>query len=276
VKVAEVPVAGRKLWKVLVPAALILVAAAIVGAFYFRSLQATSAAVWLARKLDSAMATPIRSIAVLPLANLSGDPQQEYFADGMTEALTAELGQIGSLRVISRTSVMQYKGTKKPLPQIARELNVDAVIEGSVFRVGDRVRITAQLIGVAPERHLWARNYERDLRDVLSLQGEIARTIADEVKANVTPSAQARLASALTTGSKSHRRRWIFLMRPANSGSQAARSESRCDSKALYTRMLPLLPRTGHSDATNSCRGSLLSGAKNSWCSGSAPGSAST
>jgi TolB-like protein/tRNA A-37 threonylcarbamoyl transferase component Bud32/Tfp pilus assembly protein PilF len=146
----------------------------------------------------------IDSLAVLPLENLSGDPQQEYFADGMTEALIAELGQIGSLRVISRTSVMQYKGAKKPLPQIARELNVDAGIEGSVFRVGDRVRITAQLIGVAPERHLWARNYERDLRDVLSLQGEIARTIADEVKANVTPDVQARLASARPVNPKAH------------------------------------------------------------------------
>jgi tetratricopeptide (TPR) repeat protein len=99
---------------------------------------------------------------------------------------------------------MQYKGAKKPLPQIARELNVDAVIEGSVFRVGERVRITAQLIGIAPERHLWARNYERNLRDVLSLQGEIARTIADEVKAHITPGAQARLASARPVNPEAH------------------------------------------------------------------------
>jgi len=137
----------------------------------------------------------IESLAVLPLANLSGDPEQEYFADGMTEALIAELGQVGSLRVISRTSVMQYKGAKRPLPQIAKELNVDAVIEGSVLRAGGRVRVTAQLIGAVPERHLWARSYERDLRDVLSLQGEIARAIADEVKANVTPDVHARLAT---------------------------------------------------------------------------------
>jgi TolB-like protein/Tfp pilus assembly protein PilF len=148
------------------------------------------------RLLGRAGAPKIESIAVLPLANLSGDPEQEYFADGMTDALIAELGQIGSLRVISRTSVMQYKGAKRSLPQIAKELNVDAVIEGSVLRSGDRVRITAQLIGAVPERHLWARNYERDLRDVLTLQGEIARTIADEVKANVTPDVQARLARA--------------------------------------------------------------------------------
>jgi TolB-like protein/DNA-binding winged helix-turn-helix (wHTH) protein/Tfp pilus assembly protein PilF len=138
----------------------------------------------------------IESIAVLPLENLSHNPEEEYFADGMTDALIAELGQIGSLRVISRTSAMRYKKSNKPLPQIARELNVDAVIEGSVFRAGDRVRITAELIGAVPERHLWARNYERDLRDVLTLQGEIARAIAGEVKASVTPDVRARLASA--------------------------------------------------------------------------------
>ncbi|MGA2475856.1 MAG: protein kinase [Terriglobia bacterium] len=152
----------------------------------------------------AAPAPKIESIAVLPLANLSGDPAQEYFADGMTEALIAELGQISSLRVISRTSVMQYKGVKRPLPQIARELNVDALIEGSVLRSGDRVRITAQLIGAVPESHLWARSYERDLRDVLSLQSEVARAIADEVKAKVTPEVQARLASARPVDPEAH------------------------------------------------------------------------
>jgi len=146
----------------------------------------------------------IESLAVLPLENLSGDPNQEYFSDGMTEALIAELGQIGSLRVISRTSVMQYKGVKRPLPQIAKELNVDAVIEGSVLRSADRVRITAQLIGAVPERHLWARNYERDLRDVLSLQSEVARAIADEVKAKVGPDVQARLARARPVDPEAH------------------------------------------------------------------------
>jgi serine/threonine protein kinase/TolB-like protein/Tfp pilus assembly protein PilF len=146
----------------------------------------------------------IESLAVLPLENLSHDPEQEYFADGMTDALIAELGQIGSLRVISRTSVMQYKGAKRPLPQIAKELNVDAVIEGSVLRSGGRVRITAQLIGAVPERHLWARNYERDLRDVLSVQGEIASAIADEVKAKVTPDVQARLARARPVNPEAH------------------------------------------------------------------------
>jgi len=159
---------------------------------------------WLVRARHGVPLPRIESLAVLPLANLSGDPAQEYFSDGMTDALIAELGQIASLRVISRTSVMQYKGAKRPLPQIAKELNVDAVIEGSVVRSGDRVRITAQLIGAVPERHLWARNYERDLRDVLSLQGEIARAIADEVKANVTPDVQTRLASARPVNSEAY------------------------------------------------------------------------
>jgi TolB-like protein/DNA-binding winged helix-turn-helix (wHTH) protein/Flp pilus assembly protein TadD len=137
----------------------------------------------------------IESIAVLPLENLSGDPQQEYFADGMTEELITNLGKISALRVISRTSVMQYKGTKKPLPQIARELSVDAIVEGTVQRSGDRVRITANLLHAPTDRHLWAETYERDLRDVLSLQGEVARAIADEIKVKVLSQEQARLAS---------------------------------------------------------------------------------
>jgi TolB-like protein/Tfp pilus assembly protein PilF len=158
------------------------------------------------REPPKAAAPPeIKSIAVLPLENLSHDPEQEYFADGTTDALIAELGQIRSLRVISRTSVMRYKGTEKPLPQIARELNVDALVEGSVLRAGDRVRITAQLIGAVPERHLWARNYERDLRDVLTLQGEVARSIANEIKANVTPDVQARLSTARPVNPEAHR-----------------------------------------------------------------------
>ncbi|MFQ5818342.1 MAG: protein kinase, partial [Terriglobia bacterium] len=137
---------------------------------------------------------PIESLAVLPLENLSGDPEQDYFADGMTEALIAELGKISALRVISRTSVMQYKGARKPLPEIARELNVDAVVEGSVLQIGDQVRITTQLIGAMPERHLWAQSYDRDLRNVLALHSEVARAIAREIKIAVTPEEEARLA----------------------------------------------------------------------------------
>jgi TolB-like protein/DNA-binding winged helix-turn-helix (wHTH) protein/Tfp pilus assembly protein PilF len=135
---------------------------------------------------------PIRSIAVLPLENLSGNSAQEYFADGMTDELITDLAQVGNLRVISRTSAMSYKSTKKTLPQIARELNVDAVLEGSVVRSEDRVRITAQLIQAQGDRHIWAHSYERDLRDVLALQGEIARDIVGEVRANLRPTPSVR------------------------------------------------------------------------------------
>ena len=115
----------------------------------------------------------VRSIAVLPLQNLSGDPRQDYFADGVTEELCADLGQISALRVISRTSAMSYRGTKKTLPEIARELGVDAVVEGSVLREGNKVRVTAQLIEARTDRHLWAHTYVRDLTSVLALQSEV-------------------------------------------------------------------------------------------------------
>ena len=146
----------------------------------------------------------IRSLAVLPLENLSHDPEQEYFADGMTEALTTELAQISALKVISRTSVMQYKGTKKPLPQIAKELGVDAVVEGAVQRSGDKVEITVRLIHAPSDRHLWAKSYERGLRDVLELQREAAHAIADEIKAKLTPPEMARLASARSINSEAY------------------------------------------------------------------------
>jgi len=147
------------------------------------------------RVLGRTGAPRIESLAVLPLANLSGDPQQEYFADGMTEALTAELSQISSLKVISRTSVMRFKGVAKPLPDIARELGVDGIIEGSVLRSGDRVRITAQLIYAPSDTHLWAKSYERDLRDVLTLQREVSQAVANEIEIKLTPQEQVRLAS---------------------------------------------------------------------------------
>jgi len=137
----------------------------------------------------------IESIAVLPLESLSRDPEHEYFADGMTEELITNLGKISALRVISRTSVMRYKGTKKPLPEIAKELNVDTVVEGTVMRAGDRVRITANLMHAPSDRHLWAETYERNLGDVLTLQGEVARAIASEIQVKVTPQERARLAS---------------------------------------------------------------------------------
>ena len=149
---------------------------------------------WLLRSRGPA--STIQSVAVLPLENLSGDASQEYFADGMTDQLIATLGQISALRVISRTSVMGYKGARKPLPQIARELNVDAVIEGSITRSGGRVRITARLIDAAVEKHLWAQSYEGDVRDTLTLQSRVARAIADEIRVNVQPREQAALKNA--------------------------------------------------------------------------------
>jgi TolB-like protein/Tfp pilus assembly protein PilF len=155
--------------------------------------------------LGRASALRIESLAVLPLENLMGDPAQEYFVDGMTEALIADLGQIEALRVISRTSVMQYKGVKKPLPKIARELNVDAVIEGSVLRSGDRVRITAQLIQATTDRHLWAQSYQRDLHDILALQSDVAGAIANEIKIKLTPQEQARLARGRSVNPEAYR-----------------------------------------------------------------------
>lgn len=146
----------------------------------------------------------VQSIAVLPLANLSGDPAQEYFADGMTEQLTTDLGQISALRVISRTSAMQYKGTKKTVPEIARELHVDALVEGSVERAGDQVRITAQLIDAPNDRHLWAKSYERDLRDVLGLQDDVAQAIAGEVKVKLSPQEKIQLANARPVKPEAH------------------------------------------------------------------------
>jgi TolB-like protein/DNA-binding winged helix-turn-helix (wHTH) protein/Tfp pilus assembly protein PilF len=138
----------------------------------------------------------IRSLAVLPLENLSGDPSQEYFSDGMTDELIAELGKIGNLRVISRTSVMTYKGARRPLPQIARELNVDVVVEGTVLRSGNQVRITAQLISAADDKHLWAKSYEGGLGDTLALQEQVARSIASEIRIELTPHEQAMFKSA--------------------------------------------------------------------------------
>lgn len=147
------------------------------------------------RLLSRATPPRIESLAVLPLANLSKDPQQDYFADGMTEALITNLAKIRALRVISRTSVLQYKDVKKPLPEIAKELAVEAAIEGSVQRLGDRVRITVELIYAPKDRPLWTETYDRDLRDVLALQSEIAQAIAREIRIQLTPQEQAHLAS---------------------------------------------------------------------------------
>lgn len=144
------------------------------------------------RVLHGSSTSPISSIAVLPLANFSGDPDQEYFAEGMTEALITDLAKSTGLRVVSRTSVMQYNGSKKPLPEIARELKVDAVVEGSVQRTGSRVRITAVLIRAATDQSLWADTYEREFQDIFALQSEVAHAITRHVESRVSPQGHAR------------------------------------------------------------------------------------
>ncbi len=142
------------------------------------------------------VAGEVTSVAVLPLKNLSGDPAQDYFAEGMTEALITELGKISSLQVLSYQSVIGYRKTAKPLPEIARELRVNALLEGAALRSGDKVRITANLVQVAPERHLWAESYEFDPRDILAVQGEVARDVARQIRVKLTPQEQARLTTS--------------------------------------------------------------------------------
>lgn len=149
--------------------------------------------VWRRSVLEAAAAQPIRSIAVLPLQNLSSDPSQEYFTDGMTDELITDLAQVKELKVVSKTSIMQYKATSKTLPQIGRELGVDAVVEGSVLRSGNRVRITAQLIRTATDRHLWAQSYDGDLQNLLGLQAQVAEAITDEVRLSLSAQERNRL-----------------------------------------------------------------------------------
>jgi TolB-like protein/DNA-binding winged helix-turn-helix (wHTH) protein/Flp pilus assembly protein TadD len=159
------------------------------------ALLVVAAAVFALWKKEKEVPAPlITSIAVLPLENLSGDPEQEYFADGMTDTLIGDLAKIEELRVISRTSSMHYKGSKKSLPQIANELKVDAVVEGTVQRIGERIRVSAQLIHGSTDRHLWAEIYERDVQNVFDLQSEIARAIAAQVKIKMSQADQVRLA----------------------------------------------------------------------------------
>ena len=158
-----------------------------------------------ADRLKAPLSPPgITSIAVLPLENLSGDPDQEYFADGLTDDLITDLGQIATLRVISRTSVMQYKRTRKPLPVIARELNVDAAVEGTVQRSGGRVRVTAQLLQARTDGHLWADTYERDFEDAIRLERQMAVAIAHEITSRLTPSQETRLAHGKTASPRAY------------------------------------------------------------------------
>ena len=164
---------------------LVVAALAVVTLFGFNILGLRD------RVLGGAPSARIQSLAVLPLANLSGDPAQEYFSDGMTDALITDLSQIGSLKVISRTSVMHYKKTDKTLPEIARELSVDGIVEGTVQRSGDHVRITAQLIEGPTDKNLWAKSYERDMRDAFALEADVTGDISRQVQARVTSPNQA-------------------------------------------------------------------------------------
>jgi serine/threonine protein kinase/Tfp pilus assembly protein PilF len=168
-----------------------LVSAGLIYLFFFRRLAVTTN-------------VQIQSLAVLPLENLSGDPAQEYFADGMTEALTSELAKIGALRVISRTSAMQYKDAHKPLPEIARELDVDGIVQGSVLRSGGRVKIAVQLIRAGTDQQLWAGEHVRELTDILQLQGDVAKAIATQVRIQLTPQDTRRLSSAAKVNPEAH------------------------------------------------------------------------
>ncbi len=187
-QIAAVPSTHPKVKRLRLAVALVLVVLLISALLYFAKMSN--------RFPFRTAARSIRSVAVLPFDNFSGDPEQQYFADGMTEALIAELGQIRDLRVPSRTSVMLYKRAKKPLRQIAQELTVDALLEGSVTRSGDRVEITVQLLDGLRDQHLWGGTYARDFRDVLALQHELARAITAELKISFSPQEQQHLKSS--------------------------------------------------------------------------------
>jgi len=175
---------------------LSIFAIVLAGAFAFRYLKRSS--------LATAPSGQLTSLVVLPFENLSADKDQAYFADGMTDELIAHLAKIRSLRVISRTSSMEYKGAHKTLSQIARDLKVDSVVEGTVLRSGDRVRITAELVQVATDRHLWAETYESQLGDILTLQSHVASAIVNEIRVKLTPEDQVRLATTRQVSTQSY------------------------------------------------------------------------
>ena len=196
---------------------------------------------------------------MLPFENLSGGREQDYFADGMTDALITNLAQVRALRVISRTSVMQYKQTNKLLPRIADDLNVDAVVEGTVVRSGDRVRVTAQLIHASTDRHLWARTYERELRDVLALQAELAGAIAQAVEVKVQPEERRRLAARGSVNPDAYdaylKGRFFWNRRSPEDlveGGRILSARDRARSR-LRARLFGLVGRLPHVRAAGSC-----------------------
>jgi TolB-like protein/DNA-binding winged helix-turn-helix (wHTH) protein/Flp pilus assembly protein TadD len=168
------------------------IAAGVSAAALLALLVTLNTGVLRQRLLGATATRRIQSIVVLPLENLGGDPSQEFFADGMTDELITQLAQIGGLRVISRTTAMQYKGTRKSVPEIGRELHVDGIIEGTVFRSGNQVRISSQLVDARTDQHVWAQSYERDLRDILALQKDVAGGVARQIRANLLPGEQPR------------------------------------------------------------------------------------
>jgi TolB-like protein/Flp pilus assembly protein TadD len=178
---------SRARWRIWAVAAITVIALAALSV-------ALNVRGWRYRLFTGPGVLRIRSIAVLPLVNLSGNPEQDYFAEGMTDALITELGKISALRVISRQSVMRYRGSQKPLAEIARELQVDGLVEGSVQRSGDRVRVTLNLIDAAADQHLWAEMYDRDLPNVLAIQSDITQAIAQQIRVKLTPREEAGLA----------------------------------------------------------------------------------
>ena len=196
---SESVVTSRKPPRLWIRRAAVTASLAIVAALIFLDPSG-----WQERLLHRPAAERITSLAVLPMQNLSRKPEEEYFSDGMTEELISELANISALRVISRTSVMHYKGRDEPLPQIARELNVDAAVEGSVLRSGNKVRITVQLIRGSDDKHLWAQSYERDFRDVLALQAEVSRQIASAINATITPIERRRISISRTVNPEAH------------------------------------------------------------------------
>jgi serine/threonine protein kinase/Tfp pilus assembly protein PilF len=197
VSVSLPAVRPRRPWRLWIGSAALIVLVALVGIILAARRSAPSAR-------GSSVVPSIASLAVLPLENLSGDPDQAYFADGMTDELITELSQISGLRVVSRTSMMQYRGTRKPMPQIAKELNVDAVVEGSVARSGNRVTIQAHLIEAATDRSLWGARYERDLQDILTAQSEAVRAIATQIRVKLSPEEKDRLASARPVNARAY------------------------------------------------------------------------
>jgi eukaryotic-like serine/threonine-protein kinase len=214
----------------------------------------TALTVWLIAGGLQRWSTPpssrqIQSVAVLPLENLSGDPEQEYFADGMTEQLIANLATIDGLRVISRTSVMHYRKTPKPVPTIARELQVDAILEGSVVQASDRVRITAKLIRGVTGEIIWAQSFERDPRDVLALQSELARSITSKVDITLTPLEQARLTSARPVDPEVHRQVLLGRHHAAKATEEGLRTAIQYFNVAIAKDPAYALPHAGLAEA---------------------------